>query len=202
MFSLSGNAPHNTDSDDMSASQSETKQTSLFDCKTCSESVVNADDYYGHHRLVHGIPEETAHRVDAESAEGPSPSVHLVSDESDEDVVVLNDAGVVEDIEVARTKKLQKRPRKMQKRPEKMPKRPQKMQNRPKTRPKRPQKMQNRPKTRRHRCRTCGPCRQPDCSFCTTCRKMEKFGGNGKRKQACERRKCVSIWPGLGGIGN
>ena len=181
MFSLSGNAPHNTDSDDMSASQSETKQTVDFECKICGLSVRHGHDYIGHLIVAHRIPEETAHRVDAESAEGPSPSVDLVSDESDEDVVVLNDDGVVEDIEVARTKKLQKRPRKMQKRPK---------------------KMQNRPKTRRHRCRTCGPCRQPDCSSCTTCRTMQKFGGNGKRKQACERRKCVSIWPGLGGLGN
>ena len=189
MFSLSGNAPHNTDSDDMSASQSETKQTSLFDCKMCSEAVVNGDDYYGHLRLDHGIPEETAHRVDAESAEGPSPSVDLVSYESDEDVVVLNDDGVVEDIEVARTKKLQKRPKKMQKRPEKMKKRP--------------QKMQKRPKKRRNRCRKCGPCsRLLDCGDCKTCDKMPKFGGNGKRKQACERRRCTLIWPALGVLGN
>ena len=96
----------------MSASQSETKQTSLFDCKMCSESVVNGDDYYGHLRLDHGIPEETAHRVDAESAEGPSPSVDSVSDESDADCVVLNDDGVVEDIDVPRTKKMKMREKK------------------------------------------------------------------------------------------
>ena len=166
----------------MSAGQSETKQTLKFDCEMCSESVVNDDDYFVHLSLSHPMREDKGHRVDAESAEGPSPSVDLVSDESDEDVVVLNDDGVVEDIEVARTKKLQKRPKKMQKRPK---------------------QMQKRPKKRRNRCRTCGPCiRLLDCGNCKTCDKMPKFGGNGKRKQACERRKCVSIWPGLGGLGN
>ena len=124
MFSLSGNAPHNTDSDDMSAVD--------FECKICGLSVRHGNDYIGHLIVAHRIPEETAHRVDAESAEGPSPSVDLVSDESDADVVVLNDDGVVEDIEVARTKKMQRRPKKMQKRPKKMQKRPQKMQKRPK----------------------------------------------------------------------
>ena len=182
MFSLSGNAPHNTDSDDMSASQSETKQSVDFGCKICGLSVRHGHDYIGHLIVAHRIPEETAHRVDAESAEGPSPSVDLVSDESDADVVVLKDDGVVEDIEVARTKKLQKRPKKMQKRPK---------------------KMQNRPKTRRNRCRTCGPCsRLLDCGVCKTCDKMPKFGGTGKRKQACERRRCTVIWPALGVLGN
>ena len=173
MFSLSGNAPHETDSDDMSAdaSHSETKQTVDFDCKICALSVRHGPDYYGHLIVAHGIPEETAHRVDAESAKGPSPSVDSVSDESDSDCVVLNDAGAVEDIDVPRPKKMQMREKK-------------------------------RRKKRRNRCRKCGPCRMTNCGKCRPCRRMKDYGGDGKLKQACELRQCTLIWPALGGLGN
>ncbi|KAF6206136.1 hypothetical protein GE061_017361 [Apolygus lucorum] len=40
------------------------------------------------------------------------------------------------------------------------------------------------------RCGVCEPCQQPDCGSCTNCKDMPKFGGTGKSKQGCVKRKC------------
>ncbi|CAD1477928.1 unnamed protein product [Heterotrigona itama] len=49
----------------------------------------------------------------------------------------------------------------------------------------------SRPK--RQRCGVCETCQQPDCGVCTSCKNMVKFGGSGKNKQACNRRRCPNM---------
>jgi len=51
------------------------------------------------------------------------------------------------------------------------------------------------PKRRRARCATCVGCKEIDCKTCLACRDMTKYGGAGKVKQSCVRRKCEK--PGL-----
>ncbi|CAK9832323.1 DNA (cytosine-5)-methyltransferase PliMCI [Anthophora retusa] len=46
---------------------------------------------------------------------------------------------------------------------------------------------------KRHRCGICETCQQPDCGTCTACKDMIKFGGSGKSKQACNRRRCPNM---------
>ncbi|XP_076753512.1 DNA (cytosine-5)-methyltransferase PliMCI [Xylocopa sonorina] len=46
---------------------------------------------------------------------------------------------------------------------------------------------------KRHRCGVCETCQQPDCGICTACKDMIKFGGSGRSKQACNRRRCPNM---------
>ena len=46
------------------------------------------------------------------------------------------------------------------------------------------------PKRRRARCGLCGGCKEVDCKTCQACRDMPKYGGAGKVKQSCVKRKC------------
>ncbi|KZC09572.1 PREDICTED: DNA (cytosine-5)-methyltransferase PliMCI-like [Dufourea novaeangliae] len=46
---------------------------------------------------------------------------------------------------------------------------------------------------KRHRCGICETCQQPDCGVCSACKDMIKFGGSGKSKQACNRRRCPNM---------
>ncbi|KAG7199233.1 hypothetical protein KM043_018102 [Ampulex compressa] len=46
---------------------------------------------------------------------------------------------------------------------------------------------------KRHRCGICEACQQPDCGTCTACKDMTKFGGSGKSKQACDKRRCPNM---------
>lgn len=43
---------------------------------------------------------------------------------------------------------------------------------------------------RRKRCGVCEVCQQADCGDCKSCKDMVKFGGTGRKKQCCEKRKC------------
>jgi len=51
------------------------------------------------------------------------------------------------------------------------------------------------PKKRNMRCRTCGPCRAPDCGECMYCLDKPKFGGPNRRKNACVHRRCANMVP-------
>ena len=44
---------------------------------------------------------------------------------------------------------------------------------------------------RRKRCGVCEVCQQADCGDCKSCKDMVKFGGTGRKKQCCEKRKYV-----------
>ncbi|XP_014281484.1 DNA (cytosine-5)-methyltransferase 1 [Halyomorpha halys] len=46
---------------------------------------------------------------------------------------------------------------------------------------------------RRKRCGVCEACQQPDCGTCVHCADMVKFGGSGRGKQACIKRKCPNM---------
>ncbi|XP_076633551.1 DNA methyltransferase 1a [Colletes latitarsis] len=46
---------------------------------------------------------------------------------------------------------------------------------------------------KRQRCGVCENCQQPDCGFCNACKDMIKFGGSGRSKQACIRRRCPNM---------
>ena len=41
------------------------------------------------------------------------------------------------------------------------------------------------------RCGKCCECAQNDCGKCANCLDKFKFGGTGKRKQACLKRRCL-----------
>ena len=41
------------------------------------------------------------------------------------------------------------------------------------------------------RCGECFECAQEDCGKCANCLDKFKFGGTGKRKQACLKRRCL-----------
>lgn len=47
------------------------------------------------------------------------------------------------------------------------------------------------PKKRRRRCLLCDGCKQPDCKSCPSCRDMVKYGGMGRLRQSCVRRRCA-----------
>lgn len=46
---------------------------------------------------------------------------------------------------------------------------------------------------KRRRCGVCEPCQQPDCGECSACKSMIKFGGPGRSKQACVKRRCPNM---------
>ncbi|XP_055925172.1 DNA (cytosine-5)-methyltransferase PliMCI-like isoform X3 [Argiope bruennichi] len=46
---------------------------------------------------------------------------------------------------------------------------------------------------RRKRCGVCETCQLPDCGQCVFCKDMIKFGGTGRSKQACAKRKCPNM---------
>ena len=45
--------------------------------------------------------------------------------------------------------------------------------------------------TRKKRCGQCHGCTLPDCSQCSYCKDMRKFGGPGRKKKGCIQRKCT-----------
>lgn len=49
------------------------------------------------------------------------------------------------------------------------------------------------PKTAMHRCGKCVGCVKSDCGTCVNCKDKKKFGGPGKRKQACKNKKCINM---------
>ena len=46
------------------------------------------------------------------------------------------------------------------------------------------------PKKRRRRCNECNGCQAEDCQACPPCRDMVKYGGLGRLRQSCVRRRC------------
>ena len=46
---------------------------------------------------------------------------------------------------------------------------------------------------KRRRCGVCEACQMPDCGECKHCKDMVKFGGSGRSKQACIRRRCPNM---------
>ena len=44
---------------------------------------------------------------------------------------------------------------------------------------------------RKGRCGHCIACTEPDCGVCSSCKDMKKFGGPGRKKKACIKRKCL-----------
>ncbi|XP_017756525.1 PREDICTED: DNA (cytosine-5)-methyltransferase PliMCI-like [Eufriesea mexicana] len=46
---------------------------------------------------------------------------------------------------------------------------------------------------KRQRCGVCEYCQLPDCGLCNTCKDMIKFGGTGRSKQACIKRRCPNM---------
>lgn len=60
-----------------------------------------------------------------------------------------------------------------------------------------PQLLKRRSGSGRHvrllRCGKCFWCMRNDCGKCPTCKDKRKFGGEGKKKQACMFRQC--LWP-------
>ena len=43
---------------------------------------------------------------------------------------------------------------------------------------------------RKNRCKKCSQCIRDDCGQCEFCKDMKKFGGPGRKKQACLDRNC------------
>ncbi|XP_076670133.1 DNA methyltransferase 1a [Andrena cerasifolii] len=46
---------------------------------------------------------------------------------------------------------------------------------------------------KRQKCGVCENCQQPDCGLCNSCKDMIKFGGTGRSKQGCIRRRCPNM---------
>ena len=46
---------------------------------------------------------------------------------------------------------------------------------------------------KRQQCDTCLGCTRNDCGECRFCKDKPKFGGPGKKKQCCEKRRRVNI---------
>ena len=46
--------------------------------------------------------------------------------------------------------------------------------------------------SKRPRCGTCSGCKS-ECGSCKNCKDKKKFGGPGRRKQACLKRKCNNM---------
>ena len=43
------------------------------------------------------------------------------------------------------------------------------------------------------RCGECDNCQQADCGMCKFCKDKPRFGGPGRLKQSCIKRKCVRL---------
>jgi len=52
-------------------------------------------------------------------------------------------------------------------------------------------RMQSGNRRRRVRCKTCEACLGGDCKQCVYCKDMTKYGGPGRMKQTCEKRRCL-----------
>lgn len=46
---------------------------------------------------------------------------------------------------------------------------------------------------KRQRCGLCTGCSSSDCGQCKQCIDKPKFGGPGKKKQCCEKKRCLNI---------
>lgn len=46
---------------------------------------------------------------------------------------------------------------------------------------------------RRSRCGKCEPCCREDCGECISCKRMKKFGGDGRAKDCCQLRRCIQL---------
>uniref|UniRef100_A0AAY4B461 DNA (cytosine-5)-methyltransferase n=1 Tax=Denticeps clupeoides TaxID=299321 RepID=A0AAY4B461_9TELE len=46
---------------------------------------------------------------------------------------------------------------------------------------------------KRQRCGVCEVCQAPDCGKCPACKDMVKFGGSGRNKQGCHKRRCPNL---------
>lgn len=57
--------------------------------------------------------------------------------------------------------------------------------------PKQPKKLTSGNRRRRVRCKNCEACLGSDCKQCSYCKDMTKYGGPGRMKQTCERRRCL-----------
>lgn len=44
---------------------------------------------------------------------------------------------------------------------------------------------------KKKRCGVCEACQSPDCGECNHCKDMLKFGGTGRSKQACKKRRLL-----------
>ena len=44
---------------------------------------------------------------------------------------------------------------------------------------------------KRIRCGTCEQCNRPDCGECPNCKDKLKFGGTGRKRQACVSKRCA-----------
>lgn len=42
-------------------------------------------------------------------------------------------------------------------------------------------------------CGNCEGCIRPDCGTCLNCKDKKKFGGPGRKKQACKTKTCVKM---------
>ena len=49
--------------------------------------------------------------------------------------------------------------------------------------------------SKRKRCGLCKGCLAKDCMICKFCRDKKKYGGPGKLKQCCEKKKCIAHAP-------
>ena len=46
---------------------------------------------------------------------------------------------------------------------------------------------------KRARCGICSGCTSTDCGICKFCLDKPKFGGSGRKKQCCEKRRCLKM---------
>ena len=53
-------------------------------------------------------------------------------------------------------------------------------------------RIQSGARRRRVRCKTCEACTVGDCKECVYCKDMKKYGGPGRLKQTCEKRRCLN----------
>lgn len=47
--------------------------------------------------------------------------------------------------------------------------------------------------SKRKRCRQCSRCQAQDCGACKMCLDKPKFGGKGRLKQCCVKRRCIQM---------
>jgi hypothetical protein len=46
---------------------------------------------------------------------------------------------------------------------------------------------------KKKKCGTCSACKSSDCGTCQFCRDKPKFGGPGRKKKCCVKRKCGNL---------